>query len=223
MEPEFWHERWQQEQIGFHEATVNVHLRRFWPEVLSGLDVPRNENRVFLPLCGKANDLAWLRERGHGVVGVELSPIACHDFFAERALDPKIKEKQTFTRRSHDGIDLLCGDFFDLNPADLGPVALVYDRAALIALPEDMRQAYVEQLIRLTPEARRILLITLAYPEQEAFSGPPFSVPDEEVRMHFAATHSIRQLDHQSIPEDDPLVARGLRAGTESVFLLERR
>lgn len=216
MEPQFWHERWQTDRLGFHENQVNAHLQRHWPEVTAG----RGE-RVFVPLAGKAHDLAWLREQGHSVVGVEISPIACRDFFRERGVEPTVTEGQRFTVWAHDDIELLCGDYFDLTAADLGPVELVYDRAALIALPESMRQDYVDQLLRIPPDARRILLISLQYPEQDSFSGPPFSVPDTEVAQRFEKTHRIRRLHHQDVPEDDLLVQRGMRDGTESVFLLE--
>ena len=72
-------------------------------------------------------------------------------------------------------------------------------------------------------QAERMLLITLQYPEQDSFGGPPFSVPDAEVHARFGKTHEIQCLYQQAIPEDDPLVERGMQAGMESVFLLVRR
>ena len=30
MEPDFWHERWAAEQIGFHQNETNAYLERYW-------------------------------------------------------------------------------------------------------------------------------------------------------------------------------------------------
>lgn len=218
MDANFWHERWESNRLGFHQGHVNSHLERHWSAVSGD-----GKGTVFVPLCGKAHDLAWLRECGHRVIGVEISPIACRDFFRERGVEPKIEDGQRYTRYSHDGIDILCGDFFALAPSDLGPVHFVYDRAALIAIPPDRRQAYADHLRHIAPQAGRFLLITLDYPTQESFQGPPFNVSDREVQERFSDTHHIERLYQQSLPADDGLVKRGLRDATESVFLLSNR
>ena len=74
MHPEFWLERWQQNQIGFHQARVNPYLQQFWPQL--GI---AQTGRVFVPLCGKSSDMLWLRAQGHEVVGVEFSELAVRD------------------------------------------------------------------------------------------------------------------------------------------------
>lgn len=218
MEAEFWHERWKNNRLGFHQADVNEHLKRHWKAVRL-----QAGEKVFVPLCGKAHDLAWLKAQGHPVLGVELSPIACRDFFVERGLVPSLDRGESFTRRVHEGIELWCGDFFHLTAADLSDVDLIYDRAALIALPQESRRRYAKHLTEITPSGRRMLLITLDYPEQDSFRGPPFNVSEEEVLGHFGDTHRVERLYHQPVPADDFLVKRGLQGGTESVFLLTDR
>jgi thiopurine S-methyltransferase len=214
MEHEFWKERWQEDQIGFHEGRVNRYLQQYWSQLDPGAD-----ETVFVPLCGKAADLAWLNERGHRVVGVELSEMACSHFFAERGIEPEVTREDPFTCYHHDGITILCGDFFALTRNRLDGARLFYDRAALIALPPDMRKRYTRHLVELMGPDARGLLITLDYPEQ-AFGGPPFAVSDTEVRQHLADHFTIDRLHHASLGPDDALVQRGLEAGSESVFLL---
>ncbi|MEA5445928.1 thiopurine S-methyltransferase [Gammaproteobacteria bacterium AB-CW1] len=218
MDPEFWRERWHSEQIGFHEGHVNAHLRQFWQH----LDARPGE-KVLVPLCGKAHDLAWLRDQGCYVIGVELSDLACAAFFAERGIEPAESSGQRFTCYRHRDIELWCGDFFDLTADDIGLVELVYDRAALIALPPAMRQRYVDHLQAITGPATRSLLITLDYPEQPGFQGPPFNVSDQEVEQLYSANHDIERIHHSRLREDDGLRKRGLEGGTESVFHLRRR
>lgn len=218
MDPEFWHERWKSQQIGFHEGQVNAHLQMYWHHL-----EPLQGEKVLVPLCGKAHDLAWLRDQGQQVVGVELSELACADFFAERGIEPEQSGGQRFTCYRHRDIELWCGDFFQLTVDDIGSVGLVYDRAALIALPPDMRQHYADHLLQITEPDTRTLLVTLDYPPQPGFEGPPFSVSSAEVERLFGKSHRIERLHHTRLPKDDGLRKRGLMGGSESVFALSRR
>src|SRR5512138_1105185 len=76
MKRDFWLERWERGETGFHQDEINPYLLQHWPELHVA---PGGE--VFVPLCGKSLDMVWLRERGYFVLGVELSPIAVQDFF----------------------------------------------------------------------------------------------------------------------------------------------
>lgn len=214
MQKHFWQQRWQENQIGFHEGRVNRHLENFWPR----LDFNSQET-VFVPLCGKAVDLVWLRQRGHHVIGVELSERACQDFFAEQGLAPEINQVGAFTRYAHEGLEILCGDFFDLKREHLHGATLFYDRAALIALPADMRPRYCEHLSGLMGDQSQGLLVTLDYPPGD-FSGPPFAVAESELRTLQEQNYAIDRLHHAPIPPNDPLRKRGLTEATESVFKL---
>ncbi len=175
MKHEFWLERWERNQIGFHQAEINRYLISHWTE----LGLPSGA-KVFVPLCGKSLDMLWLREQGHTVVGNELSTKAVKAFFSENDLEATVSEGPRYTRYEAEGVEILAGDFFALTPADLNGIRAVYDRAALIALPQTMRQAYARHMSSLLPGGARILLVTMEYPP-EALEGPPFSLTDEEV------------------------------------------
>jgi thiopurine S-methyltransferase len=217
MEHEFWHERWSKEEIGFHEGSVNQFLYDHWPE-LSG----EGAESVFVPLCGKAHDMWWLHDRGHAVIGVELSEIACKDFFEEAGEKAQVHPGKPFTTFRHDNLQLWCGDFFQLTPDDLKHTRLVYDRAALIALPPSMRKGYVEHLTAIIPEGTRILLITLDY--KTRITPPPFNVSDDEVRELYSADYDIEHILTNTLPSDHMFTKRkGLIGATESVFRLTKR
>ena len=83
MDAVFWHDKWTRDEIGFHKREINPLLTRFWGQMgaVSG-------STVFVPLCGKSLDLAWLAGQGFGVLGSELSPLACQAFFQEHGLNP---------------------------------------------------------------------------------------------------------------------------------------
>ncbi len=145
MEHEFWHERWEKDEIGFHQVTVNEELKRF----LGRLELAAGTH-VMVPFCGKTMDMWWLQERGFRVTGVELSPVAVRDFFDDAGLTPSVRRQDGFEVYSAAGVELICGDFFKLEPRAFTEMDAVYDRAALVALPPAMRPVYVGQMTRLT-------------------------------------------------------------------------
>lgn len=191
MQPDFWHDRWARQQIGFHEPAPNPLLLRHF--AVLGL---RPGARLLLPLCGKTLDIDWLLARGHEVVGSELSPIAVTALFERAGLTPSIEQLGALQRWRADRLEIWVGDHFQIGHRQLGAVDAVYDRAALIALPGQMRPAYAAQLIRLAGDAPQ-LLVTLEY-DQACVEGPPFSVTDDELRTLYAG-RSLRRLASAAI------------------------
>jgi thiopurine S-methyltransferase len=217
MDPDFWHARWANNQIGFHEGRPNDYLIRFMGRV----DAPSGAC-IFVPMCGKGVDMLWLADQGYRVLGVEISPIAVQAFYEENRLAAEQSPAGSFTRWRYGPIEILCGDFFALTAADLADVDAVYDRAALIALPEEMRSAYARHLEAILPGPLNHLLITLDYPQAQ-MQGPPFSVGATEVRRLFAARCSIELLASRDTLQDSPhLKEKGLTQLRENAFLLTR-
>ena len=217
MQKEFWLERWQQNQIGFHQDAVNPALREYAGELkLSPGDL------VFVPLCGKSHDLDWLRQQGYRVLGVELSTIAAKDFFTEHGEEPGISTRDGFQSYRSGDIEILCGDYFDLGADMFTGVRAVFDRAALIAMPPDMRPAYVEKIAELVSPGTRILLVTMEYPENQ-MQGPPFSVPEENVRELYGNAFRISVLQENDILAREPRFReRGLTSMVEKIYLLQK-
>lgn len=218
MDPEFWHQRWAEGRIGFHQAQVNALLEQHWHAL--GLAAG---STVLVPLAGKSLDMAWLAGRGHRVLGVELSDAACAAFFEENGLVPRLDRHGRFARRSAGGITLLAGDVFDLGDADLDGVDAAYDRAALIALPPALRRRYADVLYGRMPAGSRMLLITLEYPPAQK-QGPPFSVDAAEVAALFARDWRIELLERRDILHREPgFQAEGVTELHTSAWLLDRR
>jgi thiopurine S-methyltransferase len=208
MQPDFWHERWTKNEIGFHEARVNPLLVAH----LDALALPAGA-RVFLPLCGKTVDIDWLLSRGYRVAGAELSALAVSQLFERLGLMPVSTRSGKLERLSAAGLDVFVGDIFDLTGPILGAVDGVYDRAALIALPAQMRRSYVMQIQRLAGSAPK-LLVTVEY-DQRQMEGPPFSVPGDEVRALHDDRKSVLLACHGL-----PGGLKGKCPATESAWLL---
>jgi thiopurine S-methyltransferase len=217
MEEAFWKQRWAEGRIGWHQQEVDRLLQKHWPSL--GLAAG---STVLVPLCGKSLDMAWLASQGHGVRGVELSGLACASFFAEQGLEPIESSEDGFQVFAAPGIALWCGDAFALSDAQLADVAAVYDRAALIALPPELRRRYADELYARLPSGCAGLLITLEYPQAER-AGPPFSVPEDEVRSLFEPAWEVERLERRDILAAEPgFRAEGASALHTAVYRLER-
>lgn len=193
MDHEFWHQRWNANQIHFHEGKPNLLLVAYF----EALDLAEN-SRVFVPLCGKTRDIDWLLSKGHRVAGAELSEAAIEQLFAELAVEPRITRQGELIHYGAPGLDIFVGDIFQLMRTMLGPVDAIIDRAALVALPADMRTRYGEHLNDITGNASQ-LLITFEY-DQTLMEGPPFSVSDDEVRRLYTASYELTHLTRQEVP-----------------------
>ena len=186
--------------------------------------MPPNGGRVLVPLCGKSLDLMWLAGRGHEVTGVELSELACEQFFSEQGLVPETSSSGAFKAYEAGGVRLLCGDVFQLTPEDIGEVSAWYDRAALIALSPEQRPAYERVMAQVLPSGARGLLIGLAYPPHEK-AGPPFPVPESEVTDTWGADFELEVLERADVVDDEPRFrqAWGLTELIQTLYVLRRR
>ncbi len=207
MEPEFWLERWEKREIGFHQEDINRFLEQYWSTLKLAKD-----STVFVPLCGKSKDMRWLAQQGHYVLGVEVSETAVREFFEEWEVKPTRENKGPFVSYSASNIEILVGDFFALTAEDVRQVTGVYDRASLVALPPDMRRDYVNLLGEILPAKAQTLLISFEY-RVDARKGPPFSIDKAAVKSLFAEKCNINLLDSQ------PFDLRGV-AATEHAFRL---
>jgi len=217
VDKQHWLDRWKENRIGFHEAAVNRHLRHWLPQFALAPG-----SCLFLPLCGKAHDIAWLAAQGYEVIGIEFSQLAIEAFFDEQGLDYQRFDSDRFGVYEAERITLLQGDFFDLRNDDLGACQFVYDRAALIAMSPADRPRYYEHMLSITPAVGSMLLITMEY-DQSEMEGPPFAVGAEEIYRYYEKAFSINLLESRDIVDERPRWREaGLSALVESVFRLDR-
>jgi thiopurine S-methyltransferase len=102
-------------------------------------------------------------------------------FYAEHELTPTVRQGKSAKIYEAWGITIVAGDVFAVTPEDTGPVDALYDRAALIALPPDMRPRYAEKIRSLLTPGAKGLLVTLEY-KPDAVKPPPHAVLEPEVR-----------------------------------------
>ena len=193
MDANFWHTRWAENRLGFHESEGNALFRAQF----GALGVPPG-SCVCVPLAGKSQDIGWLLGQGYQVSAAELSAQAVEQWFAGQGITPEITQAGALTRYDAPGLVFWAGDVFDLTPQLLGPVDAVYDRAALVALPESMRPAYAAHIHRLTHGALQLLLC-FEY-DQSAMPGPPFSVDRAEIMRVYGRHYALQELARLQMP-----------------------
>ncbi len=209
MDANFWQQRWEKGDIGFHVNKANPIL----VEHLKRLNL-KEGSRLFIPLCGKTLDISWLLSNGYKVVGVELSELAINQLFNDLGIKPEIYYIDRFKHYRAKNIDIFAGDVFDFTKELIEQVDAVYDRAGLVALPEDVREKYSAHLIKITGAASQ-LLICYEY-DQRLMAGPPFSIPGEEINQIYNA-YELRLIECKS-------VEGGLKGSnaSEMVYLLQK-
>jgi thiopurine S-methyltransferase len=212
MEREYWLNRWIENRTGFHVKGVNPLLERFWPQV-----APSGSGRALVPLCGKSEDLRWLAERSHEVVGVDLSPLAARAFFEEQGIACAEQPEPPFTVFRGEHIIYYAGDILDFTTEIGGQFDVIYDRAALIALPPTIRPTYARHVQSLMAVEGRGLLISLEY-DTSRMEGPPFSVPEDEVRPLFSSFQVDKLHEYDCLDDEPRFKERGVRWMKEVVY-----
>lgn len=193
MELSYWQSRWNKGNTGFHMDSGYPGLERNWPSI--GLD---EGPVVLVPLCGKSKDLIWLSKHCRQVVGVEISSVAVQDFLNENNLEASGSTFAEFTIYQTGNIQIWNGDFFKLPGHKLPNVDLIYDKAALTALPPKMREQYASKVLGLVSPRTQILLHLFEY-NQEEMNGPPFSVPIKEAKKHFGEKFDLKILEQKKL------------------------
>lgn len=211
MEANFWHQKWERCEIAFHQSQANPLLVAHFDQLNLA-----DGSRVFLPLCGKTLDIAWLLAGGYRVVGAELSQIAIDELFQSLGLRPQIAKVGALVHYSAKDIDIYMGDIFDLSAQQLGPVNATYDRAALVALPANIRKQYAPHMISVTNAAPQ-LMIAYEY-DQSLIDGPPFSVSQEELKQRYGTAYCMTALETKNVEGG----MKGKAAATETAWLLQK-
>ncbi len=218
MNTDYWLERWREGRTGWQHDAVMPLLTQHWPALAVAPGTC-----TLVPFCGKTLDMIWLAEQGHHVLGVEISPLAIEQFFAENKLSAAKKQTPDGIRHSAGNIEIIQGDLFAVRAATFARCGAVYDRAAIIAQSTPERQRYASVVYASLPDDCRGLMITLEYPQAE-MDGPPFSVQETEVRHLFASDWHVTLAERRDILAGQPnFQEAGLTSLHTAIYQMRRR
>ncbi len=214
MDSEFWINAWKEGRTGFNQDRFHEKLTEYFPKLL-----PEKGQKVLVPLCGKTIDMLWLHELDLHVHGVELYDQAVKAFFTENKIpNPQITRDQDFTHYASQNLLISCGDFFKLGHDHA--YDFIYDRASLVALPSSMRKDYAEKIKRSLKQGGKYLLIVYHYDEAQ-LEGPPFSIPDEEVRALYGDQFNIQLMESKK-PKSEGGRLTAVESLKQNVYILEK-
>lgn len=209
MDEKFWLNKWEVKDIGFHQTEANPLLVKWFKKLLL-----EQGSRIFLPLCGKTLDITWLLSMGCRVAGAELSERAIKELFLELEIKPRVVTVGSLKHYIGKNIDIFVGNIFDLSAVTLGAIDAIYDRAALVALPEAMRCQYSSHLLQITNRAPQ-LIICFEY-HQELLAGPPFSIDATEIDQHYGDAYRLNLVESVEVAGG----LKGVCAAKENAWLL---
>lgn len=211
MDKNFWLERWETNNIPFHLEQTNPSLLKY-----QHFFTAKTNNNIFLPLCGKTLDIKWFLSQNQNIIGVELSEKAVIELFENLGVNPKVSGLQDMKLYFTKNVAIYVGNIFSLTKELIGNIDYIYDRAALVALPKEVRIKYTSHLMNITNSAEQ-LLITYNY-DQTLMDGPPFSLSHNEIETHYSKRYSIKILETLIIPNG----LKGICPATEEIWYLKK-
>ncbi len=223
MDSKFWHDVWDEGQIGFHQSEVNKNLKNHLNLLQS------TEHEILVPLCGKSLDMNYLVSENYTVYGVEIVKKAIIEYFDEHKLNyhcEDISTEQNVKFESYttenNKLQLYHGDFHQFDQLGI-KFSAIYDRASMIALPPELREVHAQSLRNLTKKNGTILLITLEY-DQSKVNGPPHSLETAEVQSLFSNDFEITIINEEKTKNIGPKFKNnGINFVTQKVYCLKRK
>ncbi|XP_037523532.1 thiopurine S-methyltransferase-like isoform X2 [Rhipicephalus sanguineus] len=190
---EYWTQRWANHIIPFHRPSVHPYLKETEAEFTT-----TKKLRVFIPMCGKMREIKWFYERGHTVVGVEITRQAIDDFFKENELTAtevyctttKSPVFQTMDKR----LSIYCCDVMDFMSSEPGKMDVVFDRATLCIMEsQEHRLRYMNLMNTLLAPGYTYLLTTFKH-DDESYQALPKNVSDDNVKQLFGTDTVVEKV-----------------------------
>ena len=186
----------------YHEGSGNKLMWDFMNEnYLKNTNKALSETKVFVPMCGKAEDMWMLYELGFTVVGVECVDHYIEDFFKEHNLKPKIGKilndagEQVDEYSSPDRrLVLFAGDLLHLTYDDLPTTKfdIIWDRHAFTVLNLCDRDGYASLTSRLLVKDGVYLMTVMEF-DPRYYGGPPANVGQECLLKSFGDKCAINE------------------------------
>jgi len=212
----FWLDSWKDNKIPFHQKQINPILK----QQINHLNLSKGDI-VLVPLCGKSLDMLWLAELGYKVIGVELSEIAVEEFYTESNIIPTIDVYAGYKHYKSESIDIICGDFFNIDLSTIKTINAIYDRAALIALPNKLRESYIKRISEISQKGVKVLLIVIE--SQEKNIGPPYQIDVNDITKLYSRDFLVDKIYQKNIENISQHIKKlGYKEIKDVVYLLER-
>lgn len=248
-----WKKRWDDDMIGWHKDEPHRNLLKHGKQIIPSFDEHNNNDaktcqsenndfRIFVPLCGKSVDMAYLAQHPSvsEVVGIDGIRKALVSFQNDNpmfeiqsqnespSIDSTDESNNKVERFKGNKIQLLRGDIFDINDeVTNGKFDMILDRASIVAIQPNLRPKYVSDIMsNLIKKGGKILLMTIdrrSGTEDARKKGPPFSIDEKEVRLLFEDldwVEDVKLVDEYDEFQDEGMKQKFGSQGLDSVYEL---
>lgn len=157
--------------------------------------------RVLITFCGRDNMVMWYRSLAAHVICIDPSAEAIEQFLKDNHL---AYDHTAEGRYEAEGITFFNSSIFEIEPADIGRIDCVYDRAALVTLPETQRQQYLDKMDALMHPGSTYVLFTLEF-QPCVGDTSPFSITPEDVYRYYGDRYIIDHVKNVALP-NHPMV-----------------
>ena len=219
-----WNKSWDDDFTPWHGEAADSWFWEFSDRIFSQLG--ESSIRVLVPLCGHSYSPKRFYEAGHSVTGVDIVPKAINELSARDFSDVEFEERElegiagaTLSARIADRLSLVVGDFFSFDDPD--GFDLIYDRAAFLALPEDLRGKYGAKLLELV-KGSGLIVVKTDFWEGESLVAPyPLNV--DGLDRYLIGTPRVTLREQESEIRAPHLIERGITTsvGALSVYSKE--
>lgn len=216
MDKDEWVNAWNEGRTNFHRNGPHEFLVQYYDQV----NLPENSN-ILVPMCGKSHDLIWLKEKGHNVFGVEIVNRPCQEFWSDHKLEFQERSIESAQVYEGDRITIINDDFFNF-PRESIPekIDFIFDRAALVALPEEMRKVHYSRIKELSSPGTKILLDSFEY-DRQFETRAPYSVSDAEVKAAYSWVSDFQTLlTEVREMKGNHLSKRGIKEVLDYIYLM---
>ncbi|MGV0632957.1 class I SAM-dependent methyltransferase [Mycolicibacillus trivialis] len=142
--------------------------------------------------CGHAELALALAERGHTVVGIDLSPTA----IAAATADAK---RRGLTNATFEAADISSLTGYD------GRFTTIFDSGLLHALPDELRDGYLRSMLRAAAPGARFYILAFGTGAFDGHEGPgPTQFSEEQLRDEVSRHWNVEQIRpaqlHSAVP-----------------------
>lgn len=192
LDRNYWNNRYLHNQAPWDIGAVSPALKNYFDQLKD------KSISILIPGCGNAYEAEYLLQQGfYNITLIDLAP----------SLVNNLREK--FREYEDKGLQLTCGDFFELNTR----YDLIIEQTFFCALDPGLRNAYANKMIDLLKVGGKLVGVLF---NRSFEDGPPFGGSKEEYELLFRQKFNIKIMEecYNSIAP---------RAGSELFTILEKK
>ena len=171
LDENYWNNRYQNNDAPWDMGKVSPPLKEYFDQ-LSDKNIS-----ILVPGCGNAYEAEYMLQSGFtNITLIDISPL------------PVEKLQKTFSTYVNKEINIICGDFFELNKT----FDLIIEQTFFCAIDPALRQNYADKMSELLNANGKLVGVFF---NRTFEGGPPFSGSEAEYKRLFQNKFKIKKME----------------------------